>query len=78
MTEGDVLVFVEVRFRADSQYGSGFETVDDNKQRKLLICAEQFLAGHPAHQDSDCRFDVVSITLDALERPNIEWIKDAF
>lgn len=78
MTERDILVFVEVRFRASGDYGGGIESVNKRKQRKLRNCAEHFLSRYPSYQDSDCRFDVVSVALDQWNQPQVEWITDAF
>ncbi len=47
MRDRDVLVFVEVRFRADDRYGSGAETVTVRKQAKLARAAMFFLSLNP-------------------------------
>lgn len=36
MLDGLTLVFVEVRFRANTSFGSGAETVDLRKQQKII------------------------------------------
>ncbi len=76
MSDGEQLVFVEVRYRRSARYGAGFETVTRSKQRKLLAAARAYLARH-RHAGRSCRFDVVSVT-----KPNYEaefvWIRDAF
>lgn len=71
--DGDTLVFVEVRYRRSSRYGSASATVDARKQRKLLATADSYLQRH--RLDCPCRFDVVGIEGDAQ---NIQWIKNAF
>ena len=38
-----VLVFVEVRYRADDKHGSGAESITYQKQRKLRKTAEHYL-----------------------------------
>jgi putative endonuclease len=76
MADGPVLVFVEVRFRASTRYGAGFETVTPAKQRKLLRAAGAYLARHKAG-NAACRFDVVSVTKRNY-RPDLFWVKDAF
>jgi putative endonuclease len=75
MRDGDCLVFVEVRYRKDSRFGSACESVTYNKQRKLLASANHYL--QRAGGSSPCRFDVVGISGDN-SRPTIEWIRDAF
>ncbi|MCW8125610.1 YraN family protein [Microbulbifer halophilus] len=71
--DGDTLVFVEVRYRRSSRYGSASATVDARKQRKLLATADSYLQQH--RLDCPCRFDVVAIEGDA---GNIQWIENAF
>nr|WP_284500031.1 YraN family protein [Microbulbifer sp. GX H0434] len=75
--DGETLVFVEVRYRRSSRYGSASATVDARKQRKLLATADSYLQRYKP--DCPCRFDVVAIDGAAEgETPNIQWIKDAF
>ena len=77
MLDGDTLVFVEVRFRRSDAFGSGAESVDWRKQRKLVRAAEGFLQRHREHALRGCRFDVVSASGDP-GAPRLEWIRDAF
>ncbi|SDJ64869.1 YraN family protein [Microbulbifer yueqingensis] len=71
--EGDTLVFVEVRFRRNSHFGTAGASVDRQKQRKLLAAAESYLVEH--RLDCQCRFDVVAIDGEAEQ---IDWITGAF
>ena len=72
MREAAVLVFVEVRFRRSTRFGSPAETVDARKQRRLIAAARHYLQGHPTLLA--CRFDVVAITAEN----QMQWIKHAF
>lgn len=74
--DGEVLVFVEVRYRAGDDYGGGAASVDSGKRRKLLRAAETFLARSRCH-DMNCRFDVVEASGDPAA-PRLNWIRDAF
>ena len=59
--DGDVLVFVEVRSRADDEHGSAVEMIRRTKQRRVARVAAYYLATvAPAFEQ--CRFDVVAIT----------------
>ncbi len=71
------LVFVEVRYRQNTRFGSATDTVDYNKQVKLIRTAQHYLQKHIKYQDFVCRFDVVGVESD-LKYPQISWIKDAF
>ena len=73
---GALLVFVEVRFRADDGYGGGADSIDAGKRRKLQQAAQLFLLRQRC-SDAPCRFDVVEASGDP-ERPSLHWIRDAF
>ena len=72
MREADTLVFVEVRFRASTGYGTAAETVDIHKQRRLAAAAAHYLQRHP--RNLPCRFDVVAVN----GNNQIDWIRNAF
>lgn len=75
MQHSGTLVFVEVRFRKTSRYGSALESVDPRKQARIIHCATQYLASHRASVAA--RFDVVAISPNKGNL-NIDWIPDAF
>ena len=58
--DGETLVFVEVKTRAQSQYGSPFEAVDARKQRTIQQVAAHYVQ---TRQVAACaiRFDVVGV-----------------
>lgn len=71
------IVFVEVRYRKSMGFGSPAETVNREKQRKLLATAQYFLQNKPSYQHLPCRFDVVTFAGD-LSKVEADWISDAF
>ena len=73
MHDGEVLVFVEVRYRHSSAFGSPAETVDRRKQARLRAAASHYLVKHAI--DRPCRFDVVAVS---GGKAHIEWLRDAF
>jgi putative endonuclease len=77
MRDGDVVVFVEVRFRKSSGFGGSAPSVDARKQRKLVLAAQCFLAAHPKLANCACRFDVVAVE-GAADAPRVDWIRNAF
>ncbi len=77
MRDRDVLVFVEVRYRARSRFGGGAESITAAKRARLSTAAEQFRQAHPRLNALPCRFDVVAMTGDAAA-PRIEWLRNAF
>lgn len=74
---GACLVFVEVRYRRTTAFGSGADSVDARKRRRIVRAARAFLAAHPRLADMPCRFDVVEAT-GAPDAPTLHWIRDAF
>jgi len=73
MDEGEVIVFVEVRYRESSQFGGGLGSVTRSKQQRLIRAASSWLAANPRWAQNPCRFDVV-----ALGGGPPTWIRDAF
>lgn len=74
MQQGQVTVFVEVRYRKSSTFGGAAASVTYSKQLKLLQAARVWLARHNESFDTvDCRFDVVAFTGN-----DIEWLTNAF
>ncbi len=71
------LVFVEVRYRKNTNFGSAAETVNVYKQRKVIRAAQIFLQVNQWAQQQYCRFDVLALS-GSIDTPQIEWIKDAF
>jgi putative endonuclease len=77
MRDGDVIVFVEVRYRRSVRFGGSALSVDTIKQGKLVRAAQCYLADHPKLACCACRFDVVAVE-GATELPRLEWIRNAF
>ena len=61
MTKDNDLLFVEVRYRSSSYYGSAAQSVHIYKQKKLINAARYFLQKNPKFSNHDCRFDVITI-----------------
>src|SRR5687767_8941539 len=74
--DGNILVFVEVKARTGSRFGSPFDSITWQKRQRLSAMAEAYLfvkrlAG------VGCRFDVVSI-LESQTGHTVELVKGAF
>lgn len=76
MQDRSCIAFIEVRLRSRTDFGSGAESVDTRKQKRLLASAEHYLQRH-ATLLADCRFDVVSV-LRSGKTHQLEWIRNAF
>jgi putative endonuclease len=71
--DGNTLVFIEVRYRTSTQFGSAAETVTISKQKKIIKAAEYFLHCQPNLTKHTMRFDVIG--LNAIGE--LDWIKGA-
>ena len=62
MTDGDTIVFVEVRQRKSSRFGSAVESIDYRKQQKWINAANiwLFTKRNQSLDTAKCRFDVVA------------------
>ena len=76
MWHDSTLVFVEVRYRKSSRYGSAAESVTQSKRRRLLLTAGHYLQRQRLLPEPPCRFDVVAIG--GAQGEAFEWIMDAF
>ncbi len=81
MLDKKMLVFVEVRFRKNKQFGGGLESITAAKQRKLRHTAELYLQQNRQYENA--RFDVVSMsknnqTNDNKQPYSFDWITNAF
>lgn len=72
MQDKNSLVFVEVRYRANKQFGGSAASVTKGKQRKIIKTALFYQQRHAPK--SNMRFDVIAIESDN----EIHWIPSAF
>ena len=76
MKDKDTWVFVEVRYRAKSNFGGGLESVSRPKQLKLIKTIlwyrqKQKIEQHP------CRCDVIAVEPNRDGKLQFSWVKDA-
>lgn len=60
--DNETIVFVEVRFRRQVNFGSACESIDKKKQKKIIKAAEYYLHYHRLSESVTSRFDVIGIT----------------
>lgn len=75
MRDGNTLVFVEVRYRKNGLFGSAIESVDYNKQGRILRTVSQYCQQH--NIDQAIRIDIVGMSTDRDGRYHFEWIQNA-
>jgi len=78
MKDGDTLVFIEVKYRKNNNFGGAISAVSQSKQQKIKHCVAFFL--HKANlneYNTPCRFDVIALEGD-INQPQVTWLKNAF
>lgn len=60
--QGETLVFVEVKTRSDSSYGTASEALTAQKQKKMLKAVSNYLSLYNLW-DRSCRLDLVAVHL---------------
>ncbi len=77
MQDKTAIVFIEVRYRKNTNFGLPEETVTLKKQKKIQSTALIYISRNPKYKNVQPRFDVVALTPNAKEL-SINWIKNAF
>lgn len=63
MTDGDELVFVEVKVRTGERLGRASEAISAAKRRRVLAASEWFVSVHPTYHDMIWRCDIVAVAI---------------
>ncbi|MFT6593877.1 MAG: putative endonuclease [Zhongshania sp.] len=71
------LIFVEVRYRQNTAFGSASETVTRKKQQRILLTARHFLS-RGEYAELPCRFDVIEASSDTSGKLHFNWLTNAF
>ena len=75
--DGDVVVFVEVKARRSSRFGSAAEAIPIWKQRRIAAMALDYL-GCADRLNAPSRFDVVAIDGAGSSQVSVQLIRNAF
>lgn len=60
------IVFVEVKYRENSNAGNPFESVDIRKQKRISRAAKAYIYQNGLSEDNSYRFDVIGILGDEI------------
>jgi putative endonuclease len=74
--EGEELVFVEVKARRSTTFGTPEDAVTEEKQERIRAVADGYLYEHDI-DDRPCRFDVIAIEF-KNNKADIRHIRNAF
>ncbi|MEH6456090.1 MAG: YraN family protein [Cocleimonas sp.] len=73
----ETLIFVEVRYRKNQDFGGAAASVTSKKQQRIIKAALAYQQQNAPQ--SSMRFDVVAVEGDNSDKDmNIDWIKSAF
>ena len=75
--DNERLVFIEVRYRSRSDFGSALASVSPAKQQKVLMTAQIFLASHEDYCNRYYRFDIIAFD-GPRDTVSAQWLKGAF
>lgn len=77
MLDGKTLALIEVRYRADGQFGGAAGSVTWRKQQRLINAARHLMLTRADLRRYPARFDVIAISPGKPDL-QIEWIRSAF
>ena len=72
LKNNSILVFVEVKLRTNSAFGTPETFVSANQQQKIKEAADEYI--HAINWQKNIRFDIISID----DQGKLEWFEDAF
>jgi len=73
MRDGEALVFIEVRYRKNTDFGGAAASITPKKQQRIIKASLAYQQKH--YPQSSMRFDVVAIEGD---NRRLNWIQNAF
>ncbi|MHC1683214.1 MAG: YraN family protein [Clostridiaceae bacterium] len=76
--DNDILVFIEVKGRYSSNFGTPCESVSNKKQTNIIKCAKYYIHKNNLY-DRFVRFDIIEVYANNLNNSfSIEHIENAF
>lgn len=60
--QGKTLIFLEVKYRGSTEYGTPERAVNWQKRKKIIKTADYYRVKNRILEDVPCRFDVVAVT----------------
>lgn len=76
MQQGQMIVFVEVRYRKSTKFGHPAETINWQKQKRLRASAEYYFQKNKNLSNCPCRFDIIAIS-QKIDEGHLQWLKDS-
>lgn len=76
MCNDNYIIFVEVKSRKNTRYGTPAQAVTYKKQKKIIITASEWITLNKINLQP--RFDVVEVYMDSYKKTKIVHIENAF
>jgi len=78
MRDDEIIVFIEVKYRKNNNFGGAIEAVSIAKQNKIRHCVAFFFQQANLNEyNTPCRFDVIALEGN-INQPQVTWLKNAF
>lgn len=78
MLEGNTYVFIEVKYRKNSQFGGAIAAIPASKQKKIKHSVTFYLHQTGLNEyNTACRIDVIALEGE-ITKPQVTWLKNAF
>lgn len=71
LKKSDLIIFVEVKERSSKKFGTGFDAISPQKQKRMFLSAQVFLYKHHL-KNFNFRFDAIVFD----ENNSCHWIKN--
>lgn len=71
----EAMHFVEIKYRANPAYGTGFDYITRDKQDRLARAVESWCQHH--RYTGAYQIDIISVAGDLYNEPPIEWLPNA-
>ena len=76
MKDGEIIVFIEVRYRSNTKFLEPVDSINKTKVKKIIRTSQHYIQKFEDEQNL-YRFDIIALTGN-LDLPDIDWIKNAF
>lgn len=72
-SDGDYIVFFEVKYRKGPEYGNPLEAITPGKRRRIIAASRIYLYNNHYSDNTYVRYDCIGVL-----NSEITWIKNAF
>ena len=78
MKDKTTICFIEVKYRSTLKFGGAAAAISRSKQVKLIKTANFYIMQNQTISNSPFRFDTITLQGDSNNKPEINWIQNAF